>query len=183
MQEFRAAAEAWPANPALESNADAFFQTQDTKSQILTEFDRLVEEKNYRVLFEKQIAFAPAVNGDKKREESLKQALLAIKDAEVASEKASVLMMNGDYSGAWESVELASAVLHDDKKLNSMRADLSSRSADFVSAINKARDSEKRNELGFSLTWYVNAQRTYPASQIANEGIARLSKKLLQAEL
>jgi len=63
-----------------------------------------------------------------------------------------------------------------------MLADLSGRSAEFVSAINKARDAEGRNELGFSLTWYVNAQRQYPASQIANEAIDRLSKKMLSSK-
>jgi len=180
MAEFQAAAEAWPGNPDLQTNAGTFFDTQDVKSQSLAEFDRLVSDENYRAIFDKQLAFAPAIKGDPKREEELKKALLAIKDAEVASEKANVLMLAGDYMGAWEAIELASSHLPDDKKLNKLRADLSSRSAEFVSAINKARDAEGRNEVGFSLTWYVNAQRQYPASEIANQGIERLSKKLLQ---
>lgn len=92
-------------------------------------------------------------------------------------------MLNGDYSGAWETIELASSKLPDDKKLNKLRADLSGRSAEFVSAINKARDAEGRNEIGFSITWFVNAQRQYPASQIANQGIERLSKKLLEGKM
>ena len=52
--------------------------------------------------------------------------------------------------------------------INKMLADLSGRSADFVSALNKARDAEAKKELGYSLTWYVNAQNFYPASIIAN---------------
>jgi len=183
MEEFQAAAEAWPGNPDLQDKALTFFDTQDVKSQALVEFDRLVEEQNYRAIFDKQLGFAPAIKGDAKREESLKTALLAIKDAEMASEKANVLMLNGDYFGAWETIELASSKLPDDKKLNKLRADLSGRSAEFVSAINKARDAEGRNEIGFSITWFVNAQRQYPASQIANEGIERLSKKLLEAKM
>ena len=183
MEEFQAAAEAWPGNPDLQDKALSFFDTQDVKSQALAEFDRLVEEQNYRAIFDKQLGFAPAIKGDAKREEALKTALLSIKDAEVASEKANVLMLNGDYFGAWETIELASTKLPDDKKLNKLRADLSGRSAEFVSAINKARDAEGRNEIGFSITWFVNAQRQYPASQIANEGIERLSKKLLEAKM
>jgi len=182
MEEFQAAAEAWPGNPDLQDKALSFFDTQDVKSQALVEFDRLVEEQNYRTIFDKQLGFAPAIKGDAKREEALKTALLAIKDAETASEKANALMLNGDYFGAWETIELASTKLPDDKKLNKLRADLSGRSAEFVSAINKARDAEGRNEIGFSITWFVNAQRQYPASQIANEGIERLSKKLLEAK-
>lgn len=183
MEEFQAAAEAWPGNPDLEDKALKFFDTQDVKSQSLVEFDRLVEEQNYRAIFDKQLAFAPAIKGDPKREEALKTALQSIKDAEVASEKANVMMLNGDYFGAWEAIELAASKLPDDKKLNKLRADLAGRSAEFVSAVNKARDAEGRNEVGFSLTWYVNAQRQYPASQIANEGIERLSKKLLEAKM
>ncbi len=183
MEEFQAAAEAWPGNPDLQDKALTFFDTQDMKSQALVEFDRLVEEQNYRAIFDKQLGFAPAIKGDAKREEALKTALLSIKDAEMASEKANVLMMNGDFFGAWETIELASTKLPDDKKLNKLRADLSGRSAEFVSAINKARDAEGRNEIGFSITWFVNAQRQYPASQIANEGIDRLSKKLLEAKM
>lgn len=183
MEEFQAAAEAWPGNPDLQDKALTFFDTQDMKSQALVEFDRLVEEQNYRAIFDKQLGFAPAIKGDAKREEALKTALLSIKDAEMASEKANVLMLNGDFFGAWETIEFASSKLPDDKKLNKLRADLSGRSAEFVSAINKARDAEGRNEIGFSITWFVNAQRQYPASQIANEGIDRLSKKLLEAKM
>ena len=183
MEEFQAAAEAWPGNPALEDKALKFFDTQDMKSQALVEFDRLAEEQNYRAIFDKQLGFAPAIKGDAKREEAFKTALLAIKNAEMASEKANALMLAGDYFGAWEAIELASVKLPDDKKLNKLRADLSGRSAEFVAAINKARDAEGRNEVGFSITWFVNAQRQYPASQIANEGIDRLSKKLLEVKM
>jgi hypothetical protein len=183
LDEFQAAAQIWPGNPDLEDKALTFFDAQDIKSQTLVEFDRLIKEQNYRAVFEKQLAFAPAIAGDAKREESLKNALLAIKNAETASEKANVMMMAGDSFGAWEAVELASIDLPDDKKLNKLRADLSGRSAEFVAAINKARDAEARGDEGFSLTWYVNAQRQYPASKIANDGIERLSKKLLQASL
>jgi len=183
MEEFQAAAQAWPGNPDLEDKALTFFNAQDMQSQALTEFDRLAKEQNYREIFEKQLAFAPALRDDAKRQELMKGALEAIRDAEMAAEKANLMMINGDFFGAWETIELAAAKLPDDKKLNRLRADLSGRSAEFVSAVNKARDAEGRNELGYSLTWYVNAQRQYPASRFANEGIERLSKKLLDPEL
>lgn len=183
MEEFRAAAEAWPGNPDLEDKALTFFETQDLKSQSLVEFDRLYEAGDYRAIFDKQLAFAPAIKGDSGREEALKKALEAVKNAELASEKANVMMMNGDVFGAWETIELAAGNLPEDKKLNKLRADLAGRGAEFVSAINKARNAEGKEEVGYSLTWYVNAQRQYPASLIANDGIERLSKKLFQKEM
>jgi hypothetical protein len=60
-----------------------------------------------------------------------------------------------------------------------MLASLSTRCADFVSAINKARDAESRKEYGYSLTWYVNAQSEYPSSTLAHDGIDQVSKEIL----
>jgi hypothetical protein len=85
-------------------------------------------------------------------------------------------------NGAWETIELAAKDLPDDTKLNKLLADLSGRSADFVSALDKARDAESKKELGYSLTWYVNAQSDYPASVIANDGIDRVSKLILSPQ-
>jgi tetratricopeptide (TPR) repeat protein len=179
MQEFQTAAEEWPGNPDLTTSASGFFNTEDMQNQSTTEFDRLVQDQNYREIFDKQLAFAPAVKGDATREQQLKDALMKVQKAEMASEKANLLVMNGDVDGAWETIEAATKDWPDDMKLNRMLADLSGRSADFVSAINNARDAEAKKEMGYSLTWYVNAQNLYPASQIANEGIDRVSKQIL----
>ena len=179
MQEFQAAAEAWPGNPALEASSSTFFESQDIGNQSLAEFDRLVTEKNFRAIFEKQLAFAPAMKDDIKRQEQLKDALQKIRAAEVAVEKASLLQANGDVFGAWEAVELAVRDLPGDNKLNFLRGDLAGKGAEFVSAVNKAKEAEARSDLGFSLSWYAVAQRYYPASRMANEAIERISKQLL----
>ncbi len=179
MEEFQAAAQAWPGNPDLQTAANLFFDSQDFKSQSLTEFDRLIADQDYRGVYEKQLGFLPAIKGDKKREEQMKGVLEKVKIAETASEKASMLMIAGDVFGAWETVEFAVKDLPDDKKLNRLRAELSGKSAEFIASINKAKEAEAKKEIGYSLTWYVNAQRQYPASQIANEAIERLSKQVL----
>jgi tetratricopeptide (TPR) repeat protein len=179
MQEFQAAAEAWPGNPDLETNASTFFAAQEIGNQSLAEFDRLVAEKNYRMIFEKQLAFAPAMKDDTKRQDQLRDALEKIKGAEMATEKANLLRVNGDVFGAWETVELAVADLPGDIKLNALRGELAGKGAEFVAAVNKAKDAEARKELGFSLSWYAVAQRYYPASRMANEAIERISRELL----
>lgn len=179
MDEFQAAAQAWPGNPDLKDKALSFFNSQDIQTQSLTEFDRLVAENNYRAIFDKQLAFAPAMKDDPKRQDQLKTALEKVKIAETAVEKATLMQSNGDVYGAWETVQLAIKDLPDDVKLNSLRGDLAGKGAEFVSAINKAQDAEKRQDLGYSLSWYAIAQRYYPASQIANQAIDRLSKNIL----
>ena len=179
MDDFQSAAEAWPGNPDLKDKALSFFNSEDTQTQSLEEFDRLVAENNYRAIYDKQLAFAPAMKDDTKRQDQLKAALEKVKIAETAVEKATLMQSNGDVDGAWETVQLAIKDLPDDDKLNNMRGDLAGKGADFVSAINKAQDAESKQELGFSLSWYAVAQRSYPASQIANEAIDRLSKTIL----
>lgn len=179
MQEFQTAAEEWPGNPDLRTSASGFFNTEDLQNQSTTDFDRLVQDQNYRAIFDKQVAFAPAIKGDAAREQQLKDALMKVQKAEMAAQKANMLAMNGDNDGAWETIELAVKDWPDDVKLNKLLADLSGRSADFVSALDKARAAEDKKELGYSLTWYVNAQAYYPASTIANEGIDRVSKQIL----
>ena len=182
MEEFQAAAEAWPGNPDLHDSATGFFSSQDLKTQSVTEFDRLIQDQNYRAIFDKQLVFAPAIHGDAQREGQLKSSLEKVQKAEVASDKANALILNGDVYGAWETVQQAVKDWPDDNKLNRQLADLSGRATDFVAAVNKARDAEAKKNIGYSLTWYLNAQHIYPPSLIANDGIDRLSKLLLSAD-
>jgi hypothetical protein len=179
MEDFQAAAEAWPGNPDLKDKALSFFNSEDVQNQSLEEFDRLIAENNYRAIYDKQLAFAPAMKDDLKRQDQLKAALEKVKIAETAVEKANLMQANGDVDGAWETVQLAIKDLPDDIKLNTLRGDLAGKGAEFVSAISKAQDAESRQELGFSLSWYAIAQRYYPASQIANQAIDRISKIIL----
>ncbi len=179
MDDFQQAAEAWPGNPDLKDKALSFFNSEDTQNQSLEEFDRLVAENNYRAIYDKQLAFAPAMKDDPKRQDQLKAALEKVKVVETAVEKATLMQANGDVDGAWETVQLAIKDLPDDVKLNSLRGDLAGKGAEFVSAISKAQDAESKQELGYSLSWYAVAQRYYPASQIANQAIDRISKAIL----
>ena len=182
MQEFQTAAEEWPGNPDLNTSSNLFFKSENNQNQASDDFDRMVKEQNYRGIFDRQLEFALAVKGDANREQQLKDAMEKVGKAKVAEEKANTLMMNGDVDGAWETVELATKAWPDDMKLNKLLADLSGRSADFVAALNKARDAEAKNEYGYSLTWYVTAQNAYPPSQIANEGIDRVKKQILSPQ-
>jgi Flp pilus assembly protein TadD len=182
MSDFQDAAQTWPGNPDLKDKAALFFNTEDTQTQSLDEFDRLVKEGNYRGIYDKQLVFAPAMKDDTKRQQQLKDALTKVTLAETAIEKATLMESNGDVDGAWETVQAAAKDLPDDNKLNNLRADLAGKAADFVAAINKAKEAEDKQELGYSLSWYAVAQRAYPASQIANQAIDRLSKGVLAKE-
>ncbi|NRB75175.1 MAG: hypothetical protein HRU46_12520 [Verrucomicrobiales bacterium] len=179
LEEFKAASEAWPDNPRLEEASNEFFTSQDVMNQSNDEFDRAYKAEDYRAIFENQVGFAVAVRGDADREDQLRESLEIVKAAELALEKAKLLERNRDPFGAWESVELAAEDWPEDPELNRRRADLAIRASEFVSAISKARDAEVVGDYGFGLTWYINAQTRYPASQLANEGISRLTNRVL----
>jgi len=181
LEQFQSAAEIWPGNPDLEGSANQFFEAQDFVNRTVEEFDRLYDSGDYRAIFGQQLAFAPALKNDEVRQGQFKQVIEAVSGAQMAVEKANALRGNGDHFGAWETVELAIEAYPDDVKLNALRGELAGRGAEFVAAINKAREAEKRQDWGYSLSWFAIAQRHYPPSDIANESIDRLSKKVLDA--
>ncbi len=179
MKEFQTAAEEWPGNPDLNTSANSFFKSENTADEATGDFDRLEKDANYRAIFDRKLEFALAVKDDTARQQQLKDALEKVEKAEEAEQKANAMAIAGDVDGAWETVETAVNNWPDDVKLNKLLAQFSERGADFVSAVNKAREAESKKELGYSLTWYVNAQSLYPASTIANDGIDRISKLVL----
>ncbi len=179
MTELESAADFWPGNPGLQTLAESFFQSQDLKNHALNEFDRLVKEQNYRAIFDRQLTLAAAIVGDALREQQLRTALEKVRQAQMASETADRLALTGNVCGAWETIDAAVRDWPDDLKLNRLLTDLSVREPDFVSAIHKAREAEAQEEPGYSLTWYVNAQSFYPRSQIASQGIDRVSRHIL----
>jgi hypothetical protein len=85
----------------------------------------------------------------------------------------------GDHFGAWEAVERSHEKFPDDTKLNQYRAELTTRAAEFVRIINKARELEERGQLGSALSWFLKAQKMYPPSDYAGDGIHRVSQKIL----
>jgi hypothetical protein len=183
MEEFKAASMAWPDNPAIAQASNEFFKKQDVMSQSGEGFDKAFAKEDYREIFNNQLQYATAVHGDKKKEEQLKKALETVKAAEIALEKAKILERNRDLSGAWEALELASEEWPDDNVLNRRRADMSVRASEFVRSISTAKDAEVDGDFGVSLARYLNAQQTYPPSQIANGAIERLSAQILGKRL
>ncbi len=179
MAEFRAAAQTWPANPDLDLAQLGFFNSQDVKTQMQVEFDRLISAKNYRGIFEKQLQLAPALAGDSARIDQMKAALEKVKGAETAIEKANLFRRNNNPYAAWETLESAAQDWADDSELNKMRAELAGESAEFVQQIKKGEEAEHAGHLGSSLAFYLNAQRLYPMSDVARTAIERLSGRLL----
>ena len=177
--ELTQAAEIWPRNPALADVSKMIFDQGDVQLRALTDFDQLLSQKNYRQIYENSARYIAACAPYPDRQKQLMDVLNTMKSIEEAIMRGQEMGKQSNYAGAWESVEKTAQKYPDDSKLNQVRADLTTKAADFVVAIRGAEDLEKKNQVGSSLAWYLKAQKLYPGSDFAEEGIDRLTKRIL----
>ena len=177
--ELKAATEIWPRNPALTDVSQMIFSQADVQSRALVDFDQLLSQKNYRQILDDKMRFIAATAMYPERQEQLRKVLEDMQVIETSIIQAQEIEKRGDYAGAWESAEKAFRNFPDDNKLNQVRANLTTKAADFVHAIRQAEELEQKEQPGSSLSWYLKAQSEYPASQFARQGVDRLTKQIL----
>lgn len=177
--ELTAAVEIWPRNPELKEFVTLMKDKGNPAEQALVDFDTLLSQHNYRQIYDDKLRFIAAVTLDPKRADQLKKVLDEMQRIETSLAEAQIRSKSGDYAGAWENVESAYKEFPDDSKLNDMRATLTTEAPDFVHTLRTAQDLEQKDEVGSSLAWYLKAQKLYPNSQFAHEGIDRLVKKIM----
>ena len=178
-QELTAAVEIWPRNPELKEFTDLMNDKGNPAEKALVDFDTLLSQHNYRQIYDDKMRFIAAVTLDPKRADQLKKVLDDMQKIETALAEADILRKSGDYAGAWENVESVYKDFPDDSKLNDVRAALTTEAPEFVHTLRNAQDLEQKDEVGSSLAWYLKAQKLYPSSQFAHDGIDRLVKKIM----
>jgi hypothetical protein len=178
-KELREAAQIWPRNPALAEVGTTISNQTDIQQQAMNDFDRLKSQKNYRQIYNDKMRFIAASALYPEKQKELTDVLQQMATVEGAIIKAREISQRGDPAGAWESVQAAQKEFPDDSELNQLRADLTTQAADFVQSLNQAGDLEKKGQPGSSLAWYLKARKKYPASQLAKDGIQRLSGQIL----
>jgi len=177
--ELRAATEIWPRNPALAEIANRIFSQADVQSRALVDFDQLLGQKNYRQIFDDQMRFIAATAMHPDKQEQLRRVLTDMQSVEKAIIQAREIEKHDDYAGAWESAEKAFRDFPNDNKLNQLRADLTTKAAEFVRALRRAEELEQKSQPGSSLAWYLKAQSVYPNSEFAKDGVKRLTLLIL----
>jgi len=173
------AAEVWPNNPEFKEATEKLFNQSDVVQKALLEFDQLISQRNYRQIWNDKVRFIAAVAVNPDRKQTLEKVMKNIETIEASMMRAEEMSRTGNNAGAWESLERAWAEFPDDAKLNQERADMTTRASDFVKVIRSAEDLEKRDQVGSSLAHYLKAQKMYPASDFARDGVARLVKLVL----
>ena len=177
--ELDAAATLWPLNPALAEFSDKIFDQGDVQAKAANEFDTLFAQKNFRQIFDNKERFIAAIALSPERQPKLREAMEHMEAVKGAVLRAEEMRRQNNGAGAWETVERVIANFPEDTKLNQLRGELATDASDFVRTVRTAQDLEKKEQIGSSLAWFLKAQKIYPASDFASEGIGRLKKRIL----
>jgi hypothetical protein len=177
--ELKAATEIWPRNPALAEVSGLIFSQADVQQKALVDLDQLVSQRNYRQIYDDKVRFIAATALFPDKQEQLAKVLDDMQIIEGAIIRANEIAKNGNYPGAWESVEQVFQQFPTDSKLNQVRANLTTNAADFVRTLRTAEDLEQKGQIGSSLAWFLKARSIYPDSSMANSGVDRLVKQVL----
>lgn len=181
-EQLRLATEIWPRNPELAKVSSAIFSQTDIQQQALVDLERLIQQKNYRRIFDDKVRFIAATALYPDKQETLRKVLDDMQLIEGAIIRAQETARRNDFAGAWESIEMVFKDFPDDNKLNQLRAEFTTRAADFVRSLRTAQDLEAKDQTGSSLAWYLKARSLYPPSEYARDGIERLVQKILPQE-
>ena len=155
------------------------FNQSDLQQVAIADFDKLLSQGNLREIFNDKLRYIAAMATFPERHEKLKKVLENMQAIETAVARAQEFARRGDLAGAWEAVERAAQDFPDDVKLNQLRGNYSSEAAGFVESLRTAQRLETQSQTGSGLAWYLKAQRQYPLSDYAKEGIDRLAKKII----
>ncbi len=172
----------WPNNPELQEVANKAFAANDQMSQATVELDQLIAQKNIRRIADEAPRFLAAThNAPPEKQAQLKAVLEDFKSMETALMASKELDRLGNPAGAWETLDKIAQKFPEDVQINQSRALYSAKAADFVRTVQGARDLETRSQMPSSLAWYLKAQRLYPKSTLADEGIQRLKQAVMPA--
>lgn len=183
--EVQKAMEVWPTNPKIDDAVAPVMEQADMKNKAVTDFDRLINDRNYRAILREKEKFAAALFDDESRKASLNQIvtnLIKIDTAIAQSRELETRAIPGAKYAAWEEIQNLVAEFPDDAELRIRAEELSRAASEFVVALQRANDHAKTGNTGSALAMLMEARRIYPDSRRAKEGINRILDRLLPAD-
>jgi hypothetical protein len=157
----------------------------DMKNQATQDFDRLINDRNYRAIMREKEKFAAALFDDEPRKASLNQIvtnLIKIDTAIAQSRELETRAVPGATFAAWEEIQSLVAEFPDDAELRIRAEELSRNASEFVAALQRANELAKTGNTGSALAMLMEARRIFPDSRRAKEGIAKILDRVLPPE-
>lgn len=176
-KELEEAAKAWPQNPSLASATSKIIEQLDQQSQNKNELRKLIQQKNYKYIFEEKARFLACAADDEKLLADLNQVLENQGSSLAYVAKAEELLKRSDPFGAWESADEGVKKNPENTDLLRIRSDAAMMIPEFVKEIEKGRAAEGRQDPVTALCAFLAARRIYPNSVLAKEGIDKNTKQ------
>ena len=173
------AVEFWPTNPEIQKFLKTMVSRLDIKDVAVSDFDRLLSQKDFRGIFNDRFRFAAALAADNTRNGKFLEIMKQMEIIETAMSQAKELVRQRNDFAAWEIIEKVYRQFPEDANLNKMRADLTVNASQFASAIANAERAAQSGKLWPALLLYIKAKEIYPFSSIANDEISKLAKKIV----
>lgn len=170
-KELEEAAKAWPQNPALASATANIIEQLDQQSQNKSELRKLIQQKNYKYIFDEKARFLASAADDEKLLAELNQVLQSHSSSLSYSGKAEELLKRNDAFGAWETAEEGFKKYPDSAELIKIRSEAAMKVPEFVREITKGRSFMEKQDPVSALCAFLSARRLYPNSIFAREGI------------
>jgi len=179
-QKITEATQIWPTNPKLEEFTQ-LMQGSSVVVQNRNDFDRLLSEKNYWEILNRQYEIAPSLNGDEERSAAFGEVIKNLTRIKIALDKADEFVKVGSPYAAYEQLATLREEFPDDPKLGRKIELLAPEVADFTKALNMADKlaEGRRPQTGSALSHYLKAQSLYPRSEIAQKGIDEMIERIL----
>lgn len=179
-QEFvEKAAQIWPLNPAIKNYTENMASQADLGTQAAVVFDEAYKRDDYRRIYERRAELAVAFLNDGVRGPQLKAVIDRMARVEIYLAQTEELLAQNNAFSAWESLAAATTFAPDDVVLNQRKAQLAPRVAEFIGRLDQAKRYEDDKRYAAALTQFLSAQDIHPVSQIARNGVARVSEEIM----
>lgn len=178
-KELEEAAKVWPQNPALASATTKIIDQLDQQSQNKTELRKLIEQKNYKYIFEEKARFLASAADDKSLLTSLNDALEKYGSSLAFASKAEEYQKRNDPFGAWETADEGLQSHPDNPELLKIKTETAMKVPEFAKEIERGRLADQKGSSVEALCAYLAARRYYPNSILAKEGIENHATKVM----
>jgi len=178
-KELEEAAKVWPQNPALASASAKILDQLDQQSQSKTELEKLIQQKNFKYIFQEKGRFLACAADDPKLLSKLNEVLEQQGKAAIFVAKSEEFLNRGDPSGAWETADEGLKSNPDNFELLRIRGEAAAKAPQFVAEIIKVRAAEDRQDSVTALCASLAARKTSPTSRLAKESVERNAQQAL----